>query len=55
MTLMSMTNIEVFDSTVQKTNEWLRDISRELGDDNRRYACLALRGTNKRLRRSARS
>jgi uncharacterized protein (DUF2267 family) len=42
---MSMTNIEVFDSTVQKTNEWLRDIARELGDDNRRHAYLALRGT----------
>jgi uncharacterized protein (DUF2267 family) len=42
---MSTTNIEVFDTTVQKTNEWLRDISRELGDENRRHAYLALRGT----------
>ena len=42
---MSTMNIEVFDTTVQKTNEWLRDISRELGDENRRHAYLALRGT----------
>jgi uncharacterized protein (DUF2267 family) len=45
MIFMSTTNIEVFDTTVQKTNEWLRDISRELGDENRRHAYLALRGT----------
>jgi uncharacterized protein (DUF2267 family) len=45
MILMSTTNIEVFDTTVQKTNEWLRDISHELGDENRRHAYLALRGT----------
>jgi uncharacterized protein (DUF2267 family) len=45
MIRMSTTNIEVFDTTVQKTNEWLRDISRELGDENRRHAYLALRGT----------
>ena len=42
---MSTTNIEAFDTTVQKTNEWLRDTSRELGDENRRHAYLALRGT----------
>lgn len=42
---MSTTSIEVFDTTVQKTYEWLRDISRELGDENRRHAYLALRGT----------
>ena len=42
---MSTTSIEAFDTTVQKTNEWLRDISRELGDENRRHAYLALRGT----------
>jgi uncharacterized protein (DUF2267 family) len=45
MPFMSTTNIEAFDTTVQKTNEWLRDISRELGDENRRHAYLALRGT----------
>jgi uncharacterized protein (DUF2267 family) len=42
---MSTTKIEVFYTTVQKTNEWLRDISQELGDENRRHAYLALRGT----------
>ena len=47
---MSTTSIEVFDTTVQKTNEWLRDISRELGDENRRHAYLALRGTLHALR-----
>ena len=39
---MSTRSIEAFDTTVQKTNEWLRDISRELGDEN---PYLALRGT----------
>jgi uncharacterized protein (DUF2267 family) len=42
---MSTSSIEVFDSTVQKTYEWLRDIAAELGTDNRRHAYLALRGT----------
>jgi uncharacterized protein (DUF2267 family) len=42
---MSTTSIEAFDTTVHKTNEWLRAISRELGNENRRHAYLALRGT----------
>ena len=42
---MSINSIEAFDATVQKTNEWLRDIGNQLGDDNRRHAYLALRGT----------
>ena len=42
---MPATTPEVFDSTVQQTNEWLRDIAAELDDDNRRHAYLALRGT----------
>lgn len=42
---MTNTSLEVFDSTVQETNTWLRDISEQLGDDNRRHAYLALRGT----------
>ena len=42
---MTKTGVEVFDTTTQKTNEWLRDISQHLGDDNRRHAYLALRGT----------
>ena len=47
---MSSTHIEAFDHTVQITNEWLRDISQQLGDDNRRHAYLALRGTLHALR-----
>jgi uncharacterized protein (DUF2267 family) len=42
---MSINSVEAFDTTVQKTNEWLRDIGDQLGDDNRRHAYLALRGT----------
>jgi uncharacterized protein (DUF2267 family) len=42
---MTPNSVEAFDSTIQKTNEWLRDIANELGIDNRRHAYLALRGT----------
>jgi uncharacterized protein (DUF2267 family) len=42
---MTIGHIEAFDTTVQKTNEWLRDIAAVLGDENRRHAYLALRGT----------
>jgi uncharacterized protein (DUF2267 family) len=42
---MTRTGLDVFDNTTQKTNEWLRDISQQLGVDNRRLAYLALRGT----------
>ena len=42
---MSTNTIEAFETTVHKTNEWLRDIANQLGDDNRRHAYLALRGT----------
>ena len=42
---MSINSVAAFDTTVQKTNEWLRDIGKQLGDDNRRHAYLALRGT----------
>jgi uncharacterized protein (DUF2267 family) len=47
---MSTTHIEALDHTVQLTNEWLRDIAQQLGDDNRRHAYLALRGTLHALR-----
>jgi uncharacterized protein (DUF2267 family) len=47
---MSTTQIEGLDHTVHLTNEWLRDISQQLGDDNRRHAYLALRGTLHALR-----
>lgn len=42
---MTPNSVEAFDTTLQKTNEWLRDIALELGDHNRRHAYLALRGT----------
>ncbi len=42
---MTKTGIEVFDTSTQKTNEWLKAICDQLGDENRRHAYLALRGT----------
>jgi uncharacterized protein (DUF2267 family) len=45
MPAMTINSVEVFDTTVQKTNEWLRDIAAEMNTDNRRHAYLALRGT----------
>src|SRR5262245_66211326 len=50
MMTMTTTRIEAFDTTVQATYEWLRDISALLGDENRRHAYLALRGTLHALR-----
>lgn len=47
---MTSTGLDVFDSTVQQTNEWLSAIADELHTDNRRYAWLALRGTLHALR-----
>ena len=42
---MTINSVEAFDTSIQKTNEWLRDIGDLLDDDNRRHAYLALRGT----------
>ena len=42
---MTIDAVEAIDTTVHKTNEWLRDIAAELGTSNRRHAYLALRGT----------
>lgn len=42
---MAPDSLEVLDTTVHKTYEWLRDIAIELGDDSRHHAYLALRGT----------
>lgn len=47
---MSTTGLDVFDSTVQQTNEWLKEIANELHTDNTRHAYLALRGTLHALR-----
>jgi uncharacterized protein (DUF2267 family) len=41
---MPPNSVEALDTTIQTTNEWLRDIAIEIGDDNRRHAYLALRG-----------
>jgi uncharacterized protein (DUF2267 family) len=41
---MSMTGLAVFDTTLQKTNEWLHDIDDELGWNSRHKAYQALRG-----------
>ncbi len=35
---MSMTGLDVFDTTVQKTNIWLKDIMQELGWEDRHAA-----------------
>ena len=37
---MSATGIEVFDTTVQKTNQWLQEIMQELGTESRQEAYL---------------
>ena len=40
-----MTHLTGLDQTVQKTNEWLRDIGKGLGIENRRTEYAALRAT----------
>ena len=47
---MSSTGLEVFDTTVQKTNEWLKFLGRSLHSDDRNFAYLALRGGLQALR-----
>ena len=47
---MSMTGLEVFDTTLQKTNEWLDDVMYELALDERKTAYIALRATLHALR-----
>jgi uncharacterized protein (DUF2267 family) len=42
---LSATGLDVFDTTVQETNEWLRAIHEELGWGDRQLAYLALRAT----------
>jgi uncharacterized protein (DUF2267 family) len=41
---MSATGLEVFDTTVQKTMVWLKEIMEELHWEDRHRAYLALRG-----------
>jgi uncharacterized protein (DUF2267 family) len=47
---MSMTGLEVFDTTVHKTNRWLKEVMEELGADDRHLAYLAMRATLHALR-----
>lgn len=45
-----MSEISVFDTTVEKTNLWIRDVMTELGWEDRHHAYLALRGVLHALR-----
>ena len=47
---MSATGLEVFDTTVQKTMTWLKDLMEELHWDDRHRAYLALRGSLHQVR-----
>lgn len=41
---MATTGLDVFDRSVHKTNEWLKDLMERLGSDDRGYAYRVLRG-----------
>jgi uncharacterized protein (DUF2267 family) len=45
-----MTGLEVFDTTVHKTNSWLKEVMQEIHRDDRRKAYLAMRATLHALR-----
>src|SRR5262245_52945741 len=47
---MSATGLDVFDTTIQKTNTWLNDVMYILGWQDRHAAYLALRATLRALR-----
>jgi uncharacterized protein (DUF2267 family) len=47
---MSRTGLEIFDTTLQETNHWLKIVMAELGTDNRKHAFAALRATLHALR-----
>ena len=47
---MSQTGLDVFDTTLQKTNAWLNEIQEELGWGERQLAYHALRATLQALR-----
>ena len=40
---MAVTGLDVFDRSVHKSNEWLKDLMERLGTDDRRYAYRVLR------------
>ena len=47
---MTMTGVDVFDKTLNKTNEWLQDIMAELNLSHRKQGYQALRATLQSLR-----
>src|SRR5690554_5212950 len=47
---MSSTGLAAFDSSLQKTHEWLNQIMEELGTDSKQKAYLALRAVLHSLR-----
>src|SRR3954452_19690727 len=47
---MSATGLEVFDTTLQKTNEWLQEMMQEFGTESRQQVYLILRATLHALR-----
>ncbi len=47
---MAATGLAVFDTTLQKTHAWLKDVMHELGTDDRHQAYLALRAVLHALR-----
>lgn len=48
--MSAATTVDAIETTIQKTYEWLDEIDRQLGSDDRREAYLALRGTLHALR-----
>jgi len=47
---MSATGLDVFDTTLQKTHEWLQDLMQEMGWEDRHRAYTAYRGVFHALR-----
>ncbi|MFO7772948.1 MAG: DUF2267 domain-containing protein [Dehalococcoidia bacterium] len=47
---MQSTGVSTLDTSVQKTNIWLKEVMEEIGSDDRRRAYLALRSTLQTLR-----
>ncbi len=48
--MMASSGLAVFDTTIQKTNSWLKEVMKELGTDDRHLAYLALRAVLHALR-----
>lgn len=47
---MSLAGLEVFDTTIHRTNSWLKELMRVPGSESRHAAHLALRSTLHALR-----